>query len=467
MSNATSNRPGLTVAAAVTAVTAAFTPAPALAQAESAREAEPADAPLAVVERAPERETDTLAPRARRRHGRMALETAAVLAVGASWYWRDNGKPNEVDWQLPWDARALGAKIGFGSSGWRFDGNPFEINALGHPGFGALTHFLARKNGYSLAESFLVSTVASGAWELLIEWAEYGSINDMLSTSTTGIPVGETGYQLITNWRRARFGVATGAGIQNGDTIATLGVRGELNMIPATGTGTISGGRKVSFAAEVPFDGAARTYEGGAKTSLYGYYHNGPRHSLFAGASAEFYYRDQKERPNRDWDLLSFTAAGPTLDLQLRGHGATLDIGADLYADFAMVKSQAFAAWRAENPTEIVRNSMQDKDRPYYYGYGFSANPRLNVAYRGVNVGGKLAISRFGSIEGHDRDQEMLTADVHMVDRDTTAEAWAGYAHDRLSVVVDSRLRERSGTAGGVRGEASERTTMLTVAYRH
>ncbi len=407
------------------------------------------------------------APRPVRRHGRMALETAAVLAVGTSWYWRDNGKANEVDWQLPWDARALGAKVGMGSDGWRFDGNAFEINALCHPGFGALMHALARNNGYSLAESFLISTAASGAWELFVEWAEYGGINDLFSTSTTGVPVGEAAYQLWKNRKHAHVALTTGAGSEAGDPIAMVGASAALNTLPSEGEGRVSPGRKVSVGLEIPFDGDVRAIEAGAKASLWGYHHAKPGLAVFAGASAEFYFRDRKDRPHRDGDLVSFTAAGPTLDVTLERSGITIDVGADLYAEFAMLKSQAFAAWRAANPMERVRNSMQDKARPYYYGWGVTVDPRLHVQYRGVHAGGKLAASRFASIEGHDRDQEMLTADPHMFDLDTFAQAWAGYTTERFGIAVDGRIRRRSGEAGTATGEASDRTTMLTVSYRH
>src|SRR5687768_10425247 len=82
---------------------------------------------------------------AKNRHVRMSAELATIFAVGHQWYWRDNGEPNRVDWQLPWDSGALGAKTR-GADGWRFDGNDFNINSIGHPGFGMLTHVLAREN---------------------------------------------------------------------------------------------------------------------------------------------------------------------------------------------------------------------------------------------------------------------------------------------------------------------------------
>src|SRR5690349_6059377 len=134
--------------------------------------------------------TETVKPHApTRHHVRMALELGAIMGIGHRWYWRDNGEPNRVDWQLGFGGDALQKKLtGFGD-GWRFDGNEYNINALGHPAFGTMTHFLARTNGYSAGEAFLISTLASGSWECFVEWAEYGSLNDLAMTSPAGIPL--------------------------------------------------------------------------------------------------------------------------------------------------------------------------------------------------------------------------------------------------------------------------------------
>ncbi|MBA3501306.1 MAG: DUF3943 domain-containing protein [Myxococcota bacterium] len=406
----------------------------------------------------------------RRRHGRMALEALAIQAIGTAWYWRNTGdgfgESNVVDWQLGFKGDSLGKKLELGSDGWRFDGNSFALNAICHPAFGALTYWSARKNNYGVAESFLISTLVSGSWELLTEWAEYGSINDALSTSTTGVPLGEAAFQLMHNWRRARYVMQVGAGAQAGEGFVSLGGGVSLDTTPTTGDGMVVGGNKVNVAIEVPFDNGVRAVEGGVKTSLVGYYKNGASYKLFAGASGEFYYRDQKQRDSRDWDYLATIAVGPTVDLQVRRGDMTVDLGADLYADFGMLKAVAFDSWREQNPMETVRNSMQDKEKPYYYARGFTAVPRINLAYRGVNVGGKLALSKYDSLDGADRDQEMMTADPHIVDVDVSAQAWVGYTHKSVTVAVDGRMHSRTGTMDGARGDASERTTLLTVGYQ-
>ncbi|MBL0215226.1 MAG: DUF3943 domain-containing protein [Myxococcales bacterium] len=404
------------------------------------------------------------APRAH--HKRMAIELAAVFAVGNRWYWRDNGKPNEVDWQLRGDA-ALQAKLG-GLDAWRFDGNPYDINALGHPGFGMLTHFLARENGYGLGEAFAISTLASGTWEVFLELREYGSLNDMAVTSTAGLPLGETAYQMIHHASETHLELRGGMGLENGDAFGIVGVRGELDRIPSQGRGTFRGGRHVSFAAELPTDElGVRSYEGGAKSTVAGYYRNTDDSRLVAGVSAEFDYRKDEERTSRDWDLWTAVAFGPSIDYQVRHpSGLTLALGADLYVDFGMLKAQAFEAWRAEHPDERMRNVMEGREHPYYFGLGASMDPRVNIAYGGYFAGARLSGTRFGSLDSADRDQEMLSNKLHFTDRDANAELAAGYSHDSWSLMLDGRLHRRDGRVGTVEDAASRHTAMLTFAVR-
>jgi len=404
-------------------------------------------------------------PAPRRRHLRMALELTTIMVVGNRWYWRDNGKPNIPDWQLSHDMSAVKTKLG--TDGWRFDGNPFDINALGHPGFGALTHYLARQNHYSMAETFLISTVASGGWEIFLELAEYGSINDAFTTSPAGIPIGETAYQIVNHLHETRYEVRGGVGVEAGSSFGVVSTRGELDRIPRTGDGTVGGGRKVGYAVAMTSDTeGVRSVQGSTEATLVGYYQNRANHSLHVGINTGFVYRNVKDRPDRAWDLLSKVTAGPTLDLEVRRGDATISVGADVSLDFAMVKSQAYESWRADHAMETVRNVMQDKAQPYYYGMGATIDPRINVNLYGVNVGGTVAASLFGSIDGADRDQEMMTADTHMTDHDARAQAWVGYDYGNMSMVLDGALTSRGGSMGDANAQTTGRTAMLTVGYR-
>jgi hypothetical protein len=415
---------------------------------------------------------ETLRPTGKRRHLRMALEALAIQSIGTAWYWRNTGdgfgESNRVDWQLGFKGSALANKLSLSTDGWRFDGNSYALNAICHPAFGALTFAVARNNHYGVGEAFLISTLVSGSWETLTEWAEYGSINDILATSTTGVPLGEAAYQLIHNWRRARYAVTLGAGVQAGDAIMAAGGRIALDTLPREGEGLVVGGRRVSIGIEIPMDsnGGLRAVEAGTKTSLVGYYSASENHTVFAGASAEFYYRDSKDRESRESDLLATVSVGPTVDAQVRRGDVTFDVGTDVYADFGMLKAQGFESWRAMNPNAVVRNTMQNLPRPYYYAGGVTVDPRINVGYKGVNVGGKVVASLFSSMDGADRDQEMVTADPHINDRDTSGEAWLGYTHRTVTMAVDTRVHGRRGSMGAAQGTSSDRTTMVTLSYQ-
>jgi len=399
-------------------------------------------------------------------HLRMMLELSVIFAAGNRWYWRDGGEPNRVDWQLPWGAEALQAKLA-STDGWRFDGNPYDINALGHPGFGTMTHFLARENGYGLGEAFLISTLASGTWEVALEWAEYGSLNDMASTSTAGVPLGETAYQVLHHPRATRFELRSGVGTENGTALVTLGVGGALDRIPTRGHGTFRGGRRVEFSADLPSDArGVRAYEGGARALIAGYYENRGDRQVVAGVATRFGYRKQADRPERAWDLLTTVGVGPTLEYQLRCGDLTLRVGADVDVEFAMLKAQAFEAWRAEHPDAVTRNVMSGRARPYYFAVGASADPRVQLSLGKYHASARLLGRAFGSIDGADRDQEMVTDPVHFTDDEAQAEARIGYTRGDLALNLDGRLHRRGGRADHSVSSSREQTALVTVALR-
>lgn len=416
----------------------------------------PADAPT----------RDVSHTRARPHHVRMMLELSVIFAAGNRWYWRDGGEPNRVDWQLPWGAEALQAKLA-STDGWRFDGNPYDINALGHPGFGTMTHFLARENGYGLGEAFLISTLASGTWEVALEWAEYGSLNDMATTSTAGVPLGETAYQVLHHPRATRFELRSGVGTENGAAFATLGVGGELDRIPTRGRGTFRGGRRVEFTADLPSDArGVRAYEGGARALIGGYYENRADRQVVAAVATRFGYRKQADRPERAWDLLTTVGVGPSVEYRLRRGDLTLQVGADIDVEFAMLKAQAFETWRAAHPDAVTRNVLSGRARPYYFALGASADPRVQLSLGNYHASARLMGRAVGSIDGADRDQELVTHQVHFTDDEAQAEARIGYARGDLALHLDGRLHRRGGRADQHAASSREQTALVTLALR-
>jgi hypothetical protein len=405
---------------------------------------------------------------------RMLLETAGMFAIGEAHYYRGDGRASADDWQLPGNASALGRKLT--GDGIRFDSNGFATNTVSHPIlFGATMHGLARQNGYSLAESFLISSAVSVGWEFVGEWREYASINDLMTTSTAGTPVGEAAYQILHHLRRTHYELHAGLGHVAGTTFRTLGASAELDTIPHRGeiadnAGTVHDGKKVRLALEVPFDRAARAIDFRAKTSLVGYYRNrvdesGTGYNLFVGAAAGYDYLQKMDRPEWQWDLLANVRVGPTLDLDLYSHGVTVRTGLDLTGDFAMVKSYAYGKWRDAHPMDIVQGVLQTNPHYYYYAAGLSLEPKLAIEYRGVAAGASFARSGFSSLDGHDRDQEIETTHIHLRDSAQTAEAWIGARIAGVTLQLEGRDQRRDGQIGMTQDASTERTLVLTLGY--
>lgn len=402
---------------------------------------------------------------------RMLLETAAVFGLGEAYYYRGNGRASAYDWQLPGDWSALGRKLT--GDGIRFDSNGFVTNAVKHPMlFGAGVYGLARENGYSLAESFLISSAVSIGWEFVGEWREYASINDLATTSTAGTPIGEAVYQIGHHLRRTHFELHGGLGRVGGTAFQTIGASAELDTIPhrADASGTIREGNKVLLAVEVPFDHDVRAIDFRSRSSLYGYYRDhvdadGAGYHLFVGAAAGYDYLEKMDRSDWQWDLLANVRVGPTAELDLYGHGVTLHAALDATGDFAMVRSYAYDTWRAAHPMAVVQGVLQTNPHDYYYALGVTLSPRLAIDYRDVSAGATYEHSMFSALDGYDRDEEIETAHIHPTDTARTMGGWLGARVDGAVLRLSATERDRDGAIGATRDASSDRTIVLSLGY--
>jgi hypothetical protein len=382
---------------------------------------------------------------------RMLLEIAGIAGVGEAYYYRGDGRASADDWQLPGNWSALGEKLT--GDGIRFDSNGFATNTVKHPIlFGAAVHVLARENGYSLAESFLISSAVSLGWEFVGEWREYASINDLATTSPAGTPVGESVYQIAHHLRRTHFELHGGLGRVGAVSFRTVGASAQLD-------------RRALLSLEVPFDHAARAIAFRSRTSLGCVDRAGSSYHLFAGFAAQYDYLQKMDRPDWQWDLLANVQVGPTFDLELHGHGFTLRGGVDLSGDFAMVKSYAYGMWRAAHPTAIVQGVLQTNAHYYYYAAGLSLTPRIAIDYRGVGAGATIASSAFSSLDGHDRDAEIETAHIHLRDSDRVATAFVGAQAWGVMLRLVASEEHRAGQIGLTQDASTERTLVLSLGY--
>lgn len=75
------------------------------------------------------------------------------------------------------------------------DTDGFKVNQIGHPWQGALYFNSGRANGFNFYESTVFNALGSVAWETVFE-STSASINDMITTTFAGAPVGEMLHRL-------------------------------------------------------------------------------------------------------------------------------------------------------------------------------------------------------------------------------------------------------------------------------
>jgi hypothetical protein len=123
------------------------------------------------------------------RYGRAAIELAGVLAVGTSYYWIVSD-PNKQDWDyIDLRDRSLHVEV-------KFDNNMFRTNFLLHSLAGTMSYWLSRANGLDVYRSSGAAFLSSAVFELLLEWLEKPSINDLVTTPLGGVAAGEFFFHL-------------------------------------------------------------------------------------------------------------------------------------------------------------------------------------------------------------------------------------------------------------------------------
>ncbi|MFT3698856.1 MAG: DUF3943 domain-containing protein [Kofleriaceae bacterium] len=353
--------------------------------------------------------------------------TAGVMGAGQAWYWRDGASASRGDWALPGNWSAITDKLSL--DGVRFDPDGFDTNALKHPLFGTTAYTLGRFSGLSPLGSFAYASALSLVWETFGEWREYASINDLLATSTSGVPIGEALYQIVRDPRAARYELRLGTG-----TIETgAGERFDAS-VEANGS---------RIAISIPFD------------------RSGPRardilaRSELGRIATQFRYHYLL---GETWDLWANVQAGPTF--ARRADHVT--IGVDTGASFAMLRSFAFDAWRAEHPNDVVRGVLRN-GHPYYYGAGLVVAPRVDYADDHVVAGAELSTAIYRSLDGHDR---FASDALQLVDTETFARAYIGAVAGHAIVRLDTSLRHRGSAIGTCHGGYDEHAIVVSVGVR-
>jgi hypothetical protein len=149
-----------------------------------------------------------------------------------------------------------------------------------------------------------------------------------------------------------------------------------------------------------------------------------------------------------------------------RGSTATVTWGLEAYPDFALVNAYALNAYSLDHEIDGSKTTMQYSG--YYYGYGGSAIARLEAGVGPVTFGTRASLHYHASIEGLDRFQDELTADVHASDSWFRIDSRLGVSIPGTPMTVEAtgRWSSRHGTVGKTDAHGTESRYSLGITYR-
>jgi len=386
----------------------------------------------------------------------ITLETMGVIGVGAVWYWV-NVDFQKQDWELRWDWDSWRDKL-FSTKYWRFDTNEFYTNAVRHPFAGVLNYQTGRANGLGMLGSSILNFFAATAWEYIVEFKEYPSINDIIVNTSSGVAIGEPLFQIgrfgrghangyaertlassvdpfdwLHGWVAGarhpgpdsawyRLGFSAGVGSTRIDDESRnegeLALDLDLVTQPHYGrAGSYSGwtqpGAWNRVTADVHLDDPAGeaglapgTYVR-AQTSFFGHYSQDVHQdaeglhgsSLFVGAATAYLY--DRRRLNGEWDRLGVAhLGGPRLELVHYGGGMALSWELAGYVDFAMIHAYAFDEPFVTNADPLTSTLLA---QGYYYGGGGTITNRLRLDAYHASIELEVRVHQYWSIDGYDR----------------------------------------------------------------
>jgi hypothetical protein len=124
------------------------------------------------------------------RFWRAMLENVAVSGLELAIYWYD-WDSSVVDWQFPDLSTKLTSREAF-----RLDDNLLQTNYIFHSFAGGTHYVVSRSNGFGVLGAFATTAASSALYELVLEWKEVVSFNDLIVTPFGGMALGEFFHQL-------------------------------------------------------------------------------------------------------------------------------------------------------------------------------------------------------------------------------------------------------------------------------
>jgi hypothetical protein len=447
---------------------------------------------------------------------RAAVELALTLGVASFNYWLPEitGKgtnSNLVDWDY-YGSEGQRRRLR-GLSGLRMDDNSRTVN-VGHAYAGMVYYQLARSNNLSTMESFLAGFAASALWEVVNEYREVISLNDMILTPVGGFVIGETLHQ-FGRYLKSRGMVGKALSVlfdAPGALNSLLDSRGERKFLESDFDSAASGfinffaakaqieenGQKTSgtmygmqgeinniryynekgqanqwytdtiltdlYVRMTGREDALSDFQAFAKVVFTGYHQKNigldaeqkkKGYSMFIGATSAVSVNQRAEfegQTGKDWNAV-IHVLGSTMDVSWFVKDVKIRMTIDVLGDFAMVRSYALDNYVAANP-DLTGTESTIRRHQYYYGSGITAITSFQLDYKKLSAGAKFSRSDWSSIHGQARNQESVTNDLNFKDTVSKQEFWVGAKLGHGFSIKLSYERERhEGTIDGAFGE--------------
>lgn len=437
----------------------------------------------------------------------VAGETALVIGLGAAWYWNDI-ELQRPDWVLGWDTESWDTKL-TSFDAVRFDSNAFHINAFGHAGQAVLHYHVGRGNGLGLAGATALNVATTVAWEYLVEFREYVSLNDLIVNSMAGPALGEPLWQIGDyfrsgpktgfneafaaffqpideiehrvngrKWRESarpwhRFRIAGGTTTTDAETTALVDIDLEVASFDRSGarSGWTPAGGWSRLAGGVRFtDGVA----GGhlySRTSYGGYQsravvEDGVGRTAFVGFGTGVTFESNDLGMETD-QLAAYHLLGPQFDLHLRTKELDVRFQSAAYGDLGLVHAYALGTMPPIDPEPPFESPLTGHG--YYYGLGATAWTRLLVEWRGWHADVEAHAHQLFSIDGRNNGRGEPEPPKDLEDGRIYGQVQLGYSviPRRLSIdgVIDYEARR--GTALGMTRESDLQRYGVLLSLQH
>lgn len=450
---------------------------------------------------------------------RAVLEVGGVLFVGFVDYLlntTDRGgtmRAGEERWRLRYDWPVLRDKLV--GTGLNLDGNRLNTNYISHPLAGTLYYTAARSNHLSFAESYAFAIVGSTTWEYFGEIREPASVNDLVVTPVSGVSIGEPLMHLahflrrrpggiggelaafvlaplksINEWTEGalpsqtaplpwhRFDLSLGAGVtvQASQTVDGRPQRSYFDQrlsadfaiadLPSYGGGAAHSGLfddgnvsrvRVDFALS-----EGKLVDGLFATRLVplGYFvRGGDGHGFLLGLRMAFEYAVHAFDRDRLRPIDAVALASPVgiaFEHSFVRGPLELRTGLDMSGAMSAVRPYGLARYGATHSFDDVLTPVRNDG--YYHAIAISAEPFVDVAYRGVRVAASLRLDTFHSIRGLDENEPAVADGPRFSDRRSRFGSTLSYVPPGTPwrFAVDFRRMSRAGSAGAIDDERSE-----------